>query len=153
VREQFKDAPPLVIAGEVGWLADDLMKSIHSAESVTYLGGVAWRDFPALYNGARALLLPSHYEGFGLPALEAMACGVIPVVSDRSSLPEVTGCVGLLVDPDEPDSLRDALARILTADTAWLAEQRKAALRRAGQFTWARSAAIAREVYTKVAML
>jgi glycosyltransferase involved in cell wall biosynthesis len=153
VREQFKDAPPLVIAGEVGWLADELMKAIHSAEGVIYLGGVAWQDFPALYNGARALLLPSHYEGFGLPALEAMACGVIPVVSDRSSLPEVTGGGGLLVDPDEPDSLRDALARILTADAAWLTLQREAALARAAQFTWARSAAIAREVYTKVALL
>ena len=151
--EQFKDAPPLVIAGEIGWLADDLMKAIHNADGVIYLGGVAWRDFPVLYNGARALLLPSHYEGFGLPALEAMACGVIPVVSDRSSLPEVTGGVGLLIDPDEPDSIRDALARILTADAAWLTQQREAALGRAGQFTWTRSAAVAREVYTKVAML
>jgi glycosyltransferase involved in cell wall biosynthesis len=124
VREQVKDAPPLVIAGEVGWLADDLMKAIHGAEGVIYLGGVAWRDFPALYNGASALLLPSHYEGFGLPALEAMACGVIPIVSDRSSLPEVTGG----------------------------ANQRSAALVRASQFTWARSAEIAREVYRKVAL-
>lgn len=152
VREQFKDAPLLVIAGEVGWLADDLMKAIHGAEGVIYLGGVAWRDFPALYNGARALLLPSHYEGFGLPALEAMACGVIPIVSDRSSLPEVTGGVGLLVDPNEADSLRDALAHILTADMTWLASQRAAALVRASQFTWARSAEIAREVYRKVAL-
>lgn len=153
LREKDQDAPPLVIAGEVGWLADDLMKAIRSAEGVIYLGGVAWRDFPALYNGAKALLLPSHYEGFGLPALEAMACGIIPVVSDRSSLPEVTGGVGLLVDPDEPDSLRDALAKIMTADAAWLTKQRKAALGRAGQFTWARSAAIAREVYRKVTLL
>ena len=153
LREQFDDAPPLVIAGEVGWLADELMKAIHRTEGVIYLGGVAWRDFPALYNGARALLLPSHYEGFGLPALEAMACGVVPIVSDRSSLPEVTGGVGLLVNPDEPDSLRDALARTLTADAAWLEQQREAALLRAGQFTWARSAEIAREVYRKVALL
>lgn len=153
LREQYKDTPSLVIAGEVGWLAEDLMESIHSAEGVIYIGGVAWNDFPALYNGARALLLPSHYEGFGLPALEAMACGVVPIVSNRSSLPEVTGSVGLLVDPDEPDSLRDALAKVLTADTTWMAEQREAALARAGQFTWARSAAIARDVYTKAALV
>lgn len=151
LREQLKDAPPLVIAGEIGWLADDLMKAIHSAEEVIYLGGIAWKDFPTLYNGARALLLPSHYEGFGLPALEAMACGIIPIVSDRSSLPEVTNGVGLLIDPDEPDSLRDAFARVLTADTAWLAHERDAGLARAAQFTWARSAEIAREVYMKVA--
>ena len=153
LREQFKDAPPLVIAGEVGWLAEDLMKAIRSAKGVIYLGGVAWSDFPALYNGACALLLPSHYEGFGLPALEAMACGVVPIVSDRSSLPEVTGGVGLLVNPDEPDSLRDALANVMTADASWLTQQREAALLRAGQFTWARSAAIAREVYRKVTLL
>jgi alpha-1,3-rhamnosyl/mannosyltransferase len=73
-------------------------------------------------------------------------------VSDRSSLPEVTGGVGLLVNPDEPDSLCDALANILTADAAWLAQQREAAVARAAQFTWARSAEIAREVYTKVAL-
>jgi glycosyltransferase involved in cell wall biosynthesis len=152
LREQFRDAPPLVIAGEVGWLADDLLKTIRSAAGVVYLGGVAWRDFPALYNGSRALLLPSHYEGFGLPALEAMACGIIPVVSDRSSLPEVTGGVGLLVNPDEPDSLCNALATILVADATWLAQQREAAVARAAQFTWARSAEIAREVYTKVAL-
>lgn len=153
LREQYQDAPPLVIAGEVGWLAEDLMKAIRSADGVIYLGGVAWPDFPALYNGACALLLPSHYEGFGLPALEAMACGVVPIVSDRSSLPEVTGGVGLLINPDEPDSVRDALIRVITADAAWLTQQREAALARAAHFTWARSAAIAREVYRKAALL
>ena len=56
---------------------------------------------PALYNGALALVTPSFYEGFGFPALEAMACGTVPIVSNRSSLPEVVGEVGLQVDPDD----------------------------------------------------
>ncbi len=150
LRERFPDAPPLVIVGEVGWLAADLMALIREAKGVIHIADANWRDFPAIYNGARALILPAHYEGFGLPALEAMACGVVPIVSDCSSLPEVTGGVGLLVDPDEPDSICEALKDVLTANAAWLTSQREMGLARAKQFTWARTAAIAREVYTKV---
>lgn len=150
LREQRPDAPPLVIAGEVGWLADDLMLSILRAEGVVYLGRVPWKDFPSLYNGARALVLPSHYEGFGLPALEAMACGTMPIVSDRSSLPEVTGGVGLLIDPDDPESLCNAFVTVLTSRASWATTQREAGIERAAQFTWARSAEIARQVYAAV---
>lgn len=152
LRDQHgADVPPLLIVGEEGWLADDVMAAIRSAQGVIHLPKVDWSDFPALYNGALSLILPAHYEGFGLPVLEAMACGVPPIVSDRSSLPEVAGGVGLLINPDAPDTLRDAMARIMTADAAWLAAQREAAIARATQFTWARSAQIARDVYTKVA--
>lgn len=150
LREKYPDAPPLVIVGEVGWLATELMALIRSAEGVVHIADANWRDFPALYNGARALVLPAHYEGFGLPALEAMACGVVPIVSNCSSLPEVTGGVGLLVEPNDAESIGDAMSRVLTADAAWITSQREAGLARAKQFTWARSAAIARDVYSRV---
>lgn len=151
LRQADPETPPLVIVGEVGWLADELMDAIHNTDGVIHIANASWRDFPALYNGARALLLPAYYEGFGLPALEAMACGVVPIVSNLSSLPEVTNGVGLLVNPDDPTTIADAMRRVMTADAAWLTHQRETGLARAKQFTWAQSAAIARDIYTQVA--
>jgi glycosyltransferase involved in cell wall biosynthesis len=98
---------------------------------------------------ACALVTPSFYEGFGLPALEAMACGTVPIVSNRSSLPEVVGDVGLLVDPDDPATITDALCKAVT-DTAWRETMRAAGLRRAAQFTWDVTARAARDVYLSV---
>jgi alpha-1,3-rhamnosyl/mannosyltransferase len=103
-------------------------------------------SLPALYSLARVLVLPSFYEGFGLPALEAMACGTPPIVSDRSSLPEVVGDVGLLIDPDDPGTLLKALDRVLDDET-WHAAQRSASLRRAALFTWERTAQIVLNTY------
>jgi glycosyltransferase involved in cell wall biosynthesis len=98
---------------------------------------------------ADLLILPSFYEGFGLPALEAMACGTIPVVSDRSSLPEVVGEAGVLVDPDDPASIAAGI-RAGLADAAWRSKMRAAALRRAGEFSWEQAAQIAMNVYKAV---
>lgn len=143
-------SPPLVIVGEKGWLAERAMAAIDATPGVVHIHGAPWPAFPALYSGAHALLLPAHYEGFGLPALEAMACGAIPIVSDRGSLPEVTGGVGLLVNPDDPHSIADAIRRVLTEDAAWLDDQRKAGLKRSAQFRWEQSARIALETYRRV---
>lgn len=149
-RESVADIPPLVIVGEEGWLAERAMTAIHTTPSVVHIPGAPWAAFPAFYSGARALILPAHYEGFGLPALEAMACGTIPIVSDRGSLPEVVDGVGLLVNPDDPQSICDAICRVSAPDTAWLDDQRQAGLRRSAQFTWGRSAQIAMETYRRV---
>lgn len=151
LRQTLPDPPPLVLVGRVGWLADDTLAQMKATPGVVHITDAADDDLPALYNGAAALVLPSHYEGFGLPALEAMACGIVPVVSDRASLPEVVGKVGLQVNPDDPAALSDALRAVLTADPAWQVEQRTAALDRAAEFTWARTADIARRVYHEVA--
>ena len=104
---------------------------------------------PAIYNGARVLALPSHYEGFGLTALEAMACGTPTVVSDRGSLPEVVGDTGLLVDPDDPEDIADALRQMLT-DSDQHARSRAAGLARAAAFTWRKTAETVLAVYRRV---
>jgi glycosyltransferase involved in cell wall biosynthesis len=93
----------------------------------------------ALYNLAAALVFPSFYEGFGLPVLEAMACGTPVVAANAASLPEVVGDAGLLVDPHSPEALADAIARVLD-DRALAADLRVRGLERAQQFTWERTA-------------
>ena len=82
------------------------------------LGYVDDADLPGLYAGARAFVLPSRYEGFGLTCLEAMACGVPVVAADRAALPETCGGAALLVDPDDPDALADAVHRAPSTDAA-----------------------------------
>ncbi|MBK8027888.1 MAG: glycosyltransferase family 4 protein [Chloroflexi bacterium] len=95
-------APPLVLAGSPGWNFDDTRAAI---DALSLPDHILWREaipqdmLPALYSGALALIMPSFYEGFGLPPLEAMACGTLPIVSNRASLPEVVGPVGVQVDP------------------------------------------------------
>lgn len=130
----------LVLAGKPGWLAGDLVaRATAMPNRVRLLGHVDQPDLPALISGARALAMPSLYEGFGLPVLEAMACGTPVVASNVSSLPEVAGDAALLVDPHDTDALAEALARSLT-DEDLHAELRRRGLQRAQQFTWHRAA-------------
>lgn len=141
--------PPLVLAGTRGWRFEETMAEIAQMN----LGSrVLWREkipqqaMPSLYALATVLVLPSFYEGFGLPALEAMACGTMPIVSNRSSLPEVTGDVGLQIDPDNLDTLIAALEKALS-DDAWRQAQQQRGLARAAEFTWQRTAEITLGVY------
>jgi glycosyltransferase involved in cell wall biosynthesis len=103
------------------------------------LGYVADADLPGLYAGARAFVLPSRYEGFGLTCLEAMACGVPVVAADRAALPEICGEAAELVDPDDGLALAEAVVRAAT-DEDLRPRLRAAGLRRASQFTWERAA-------------
>lgn len=155
LRADLPDAPPLALVGRRGWLMDDIGAAVkqHALEPhLRWITDAPRADLPALYSGARLLALPSHYEGFGLTALEAMACGTPPVVSDRGSLPEVVGDAGLLVDPGDPEALADALRRLL-ADDALRNELRARGLKRAAEFTWRRTAATVLETYRRVAAL
>jgi glycosyltransferase involved in cell wall biosynthesis len=142
-------APPLVLTGSRGWLFDETIARI---ESMNLKDRVLWResvpqaDMPALYNMATLLLLPSFYEGFGFPPLEAMACGTVPIVSNRSSLPEVVGEVGLQFDPDDPAALAAAIQFALD-NPAWRESMRQAGITRAATFTWENTAKIAQSVY------
>jgi glycosyltransferase involved in cell wall biosynthesis len=130
--------PPLVLVGRRGWLFAETMAR---AEKLALHDRVLWREnvhdrqLPAVYHAAIALAMPSFYEGFGLPALEAMACGTVPIVSEKSSLPEVTGDVGLLIDPEDPRTISAALERAWQ-DTDWRKQESGRAIMRAGQFTW-----------------
>jgi alpha-1,3-rhamnosyl/mannosyltransferase len=117
--------------------------------SVRFMPDVPDADLPALLGGAECFVFPSYQEGFGLPPLEAMACGTPVVASNRSSLPEVIGDAGLLVEP-EPDSLAVAIRHMLQ-DEELRAHLRARGLARAGQFSWKRTAAATLEVYKQLA--
>ncbi len=118
-------------------------------EHILWRQDVPQEAMPALYNMAVALVTPSFYEGFGFPALEAMACGTVPIVSDRGSLPEVVGDVGLMVNPDDPAAIAAALQHALN-DSAWRDEMRAAGLERAASFTWERTAQVVLSAYNSL---
>ncbi|MFH1085854.1 MAG: glycosyltransferase family 1 protein [Chloroflexota bacterium] len=128
----------LVLAGKAGWLAEGIIARARAADvrdAVALPGYVAERDLPALLSGALAFVMPSWYEGFGLPVLEAMACGAPVIASDVSSLPEVAGGAALLVDPRNVDALAEAMLRAYR-DPALRAELAARGLERARHFTW-----------------
>ena len=142
----------LVLAGPTGWGDDPaqaLIDRLGLAGRVSLPGFVAESSKAALLTGASAFLFPSLGEGFGLPALEAMACGVPVVASDRPSLPEVVGDAGLLVDPDDHDALGAQLARVLT-EPGLGEELGRRGSSRAASFTWERTAAETAAVYREV---
>ena len=129
---------PLVMAGSTGWRSEHTHQRMARAASagwLHYLRYIPQADLPALYAGARVFAYPSLYEGFGLPVLEAMACGVPVLTSTSSSLPEVAGNAALLIAPEDTDALRAALARALQ-DSAWRRQASAAGLARAASFSW-----------------
>ncbi len=137
------------IAGGPGWLDGEVKHAIERtgmARFVRRLGFVEDEDLPALYTGARVLVLASLYEGFGFPVLEAMACGTPVITSKISSLPEVAGDAALLVDPYDVDSIRHAVAT-LDDDAAMRARLSEAGGKQASKFTWRRSAAQLLAIY------
>jgi glycosyltransferase involved in cell wall biosynthesis len=130
--------PTMVWAGLPRWGNEALLQRAR-AVGVALTGFVSQEDLPTLYRHAEMLVYPSLYEGFGLPPLEAMACGTPVIASNATSVPEVTGDAALLVDPTNTDDLKAAMARLLD-DKALTARLRQAGIERARTFTWARSA-------------
>jgi glycosyltransferase involved in cell wall biosynthesis len=133
---------PLVIGGGKGWLFDEIFSEVernHLADRVLFPGYIEPDDLAHWYAAATVFVYPSLYEGFGLPALEAMACGTPVIVSNASSLPEVVGEAGMQVDPTNVDQLAEAIAEVLQskAKRDLMAE---AGLAQAASFTWARAA-------------
>lgn len=133
-----RSAFPLVIVGMSGWgrdrLPPDFARLVERGEA-RLTGYIPRDELPALYSGARAFVYPSRYEGFGLPPLEAMACGTPVIAAARASLPEVVGDAGLLVDPDDEVALASALRRAID-DAAWRERMAVAGPARAAGFTW-----------------
>lgn len=132
---------PLVIAGMKGWHTSALeqqMQPLIDAGEIRLLGYVPREELAAVTAGARLMVYPSVYEGFGLPPLEAMACGVPTIVANVSSLPEVVGDTGLTIaDPYDAEALTTALEQ-LASDDALHARLGAAALARSAEFTWER---------------
>ncbi len=143
----------LVLAGKRGWAYEELLARIHGgalAGRVHYLGYVPEEDLPWLYAAARVFAYPSLEEGFGLPPLEAMACGVPVVSSTGSSLEENLSGAAELVDPRDGLALADALARLL-GDEPLRARHREAGLERASRFRWSDTAAAFAACYREAA--
>jgi glycosyltransferase involved in cell wall biosynthesis len=142
----------LVIAGGKGWLYDDVMREVQQLglrDRVKFIGYADDEDLPALYRAASVFAFPSFYEGFGLPPLEAMACGVPVVTSNTSSLPEVVGDAALTVNPHDTNALANAIHTALT-DEGWRAQAIAKGLARSQMFTWQRAAQQLLGVYKTV---
>lgn len=151
VAHEFPDVP-LVIAGKKGWMFDAIFQRVtdlNLQDRVRFLGYVDEEELVALYNGARVFAYPSRYEGFGLPVLEAMQCGVPVVTTDVSSMPEVAGDAALLVSPDDVPALTHALRRLLN-DDGLARELSQRGLNRSAQFSWDRCARETIHVYESV---
>ncbi len=143
---------PLVVAGPDGWKNADVQKRLATLERrglVRHLGYIESAARPALMAGARALVYPSLYEGFGLPPLEAMACGTPVLTSDVASLPEVVGDAAMLVDPRDVRALASAMERLWN-DSALCDELRARGLARAARFSWRETARQTLAVYREL---
>jgi glycosyltransferase involved in cell wall biosynthesis len=145
----------LVITGKKGWYYDNLFKlvdELNLQDKVIFTGYVADVDMPALYSGAKAFVFPSQYEGFGLPPLEAMACGTPVISSNTSSMPEVIGNAGILISPKDERVWARNIINVLK-DKGLAKNMSGWGLRQAKKFSWAEAAEKTIEVYEKVLKL
>ena len=144
--------PQLVIAGKKGWLMDEMSNYINSEDlsaRIKFTGYITDEDLGALYSSCTVCVYPSLYEGFGLPPLEAMACGAPVIASNVPSLFESTGKAALLVPPTDVQQLSQAIAEMIR-NPEKRAYFSKAGLERASQFSWERTAELTLEVYREV---
>lgn len=149
---QGDSTPRLIVAGPKGWEWEEvfaLVEKLELGDQVMFPGFVPDTELPLWYNAAECFAYPSLYEGFGLPALEAMACGTPVITSNSSSLPEVVGEAGLTVSPEDVEGLADALRRVLT-DSDLQDQLRQQGLERAARFSWEETARQTLAVYGRV---
>jgi glycosyltransferase involved in cell wall biosynthesis len=147
VRQEV-DAQLLLVGGR-GWLDAPIFEA-HArsglGDAVQFLGSLEQNELATLYSHASVFVLPSLYEGFGLPVLEAMACGAPVVCSNAGPLPEVAGNAAVLLPPDDPTPWADAMLRLLT-DARLANAMREQGFLRATMYSWDRAALATREVY------
>jgi glycosyltransferase involved in cell wall biosynthesis len=149
---ELREACPLILGGAWGWKSEperELFETEARHRGVRYLGYIADEDLPGLYSGAEALFYPSHYEGFGLPPIEMMACGGAAVVSTADAVREVVGTNAPLLDPNDLPAWREAMRRVIT-DHEYLASYRRVAVAHAAQFNWDQAAKQTLDVYRRV---
>jgi len=152
LKERGLNDYKLVIAGSKGWLYKQIFKEIQSSDlekEVLFLGNIADKDLPRLYNCADVFAYPSLYEGFGLPPLEAMACGVPVITSNTSSLPEVIGDAGIMIDPNDVNSLCEGICKVLE-DRELRHRMRDMGLERSKLFSWDKAAREILEIYDEM---
>jgi glycosyltransferase involved in cell wall biosynthesis len=144
--------PQLVLAGKRGWLDGETFRAAERnalGNDLLFTGYVPEPDLAGLYSGAICFVYPSYFEGFGLPVVEAMQCGVPVIAGNRTSLPEVVGEAGLLFDPFDTQALIKALRQVLD-DSEFRASLRIKGLEKAKQFNWQTTAQLTLGVYERV---
>jgi glycosyltransferase involved in cell wall biosynthesis len=143
LRERGALSFQLLVAGAHGRKNSPVLEALRSSglddHGVRFLGYVPDEDLPMLYSGSNLFVFPSLYEGFGLPLVEAMACGVPVIASDTSSIPEVVGDAGLLVPPTQPEAFADAILRVRSDENLRKAMVEKG-LKQAAGFRWDKTA-------------
>jgi len=152
LRKRGGECPELVLSGGKGWKYESIFEKIEQlglGDSIHVTGYLEEEEVPHLMGGAIAFLFPSLYEGFGLPPLEAMACGTPVIVSDRASLPEVVGDAGITVDALDGVALADAMLS-LANDEQLRAEYAQKGIERAALFTWDRAAETLRDALVEL---
>jgi glycosyltransferase involved in cell wall biosynthesis len=151
--QQKKNGPAmLAIAGGKGWMYDEtqqLVADLKMEKKVRFLGRVTDLELITLYSMADVFAFPSFFEGFGIPPLEAMACGAPVITSNTSALPEVVGDAALLVDPHDTDSFAATITRLI-ADAQMREELRQKGYQRVAHYTWAASARKMLAIYEKL---
>lgn len=148
----LREKHPLILIGGWGWRNEkirDYYESTGKHAGVRKLGYVPDEDLPALYNGARALLFPSHYEGFGLPPLEMLACGGAVISSTAGSVAEILPAGSRLLDPEDTVGWRDRMHEVLTSDDEWQS-LRQGSIAHAARFNWNACARNTWAVYERV---
>lgn len=153
IKRRVDTPPKLVIAGRKGWQYDSIFKKVHQlnlSNDVIFTGYVDAADSPLLMKGAVAFVFPSLYEGFGLPPLEAMACGTPVITSNVASLPEVVGDAAMMVDPFSTESVADAMERVVL-DAGLRSELSLRGLERASHYSWDNSVRIVEDAYNRLA--
>lgn len=134
-------APDLILAGKKGWMYDEIFETVKLfklEEKVKFLGYIELEEIPKLMSGAIAFVYPSLYEGFGLPPLEAMACGAPVIASNVSSIPEVVGNAGILVNPQSKEEIAEAMIKIVK-DEQLRNELHEKGIIRARKFQWSKA--------------
>jgi glycosyltransferase involved in cell wall biosynthesis len=149
---QKQSPPPLVIAGRMGWGAQEVLQHIKQLglqDKVIFTGYVAAADLPLVYNLAQLFVYPSRYEGFGFPPLEAMACGTPTITSAISAMPDHVGQAAVLVEPDDHQALHTAMLKLLMQPD-YRKRLSQAGPQQVAKFTWAETAWQTRALYQKV---
>jgi len=142
----------LVIAGASGWKQEQIFKEIRKSpfkNDIIFSGFIADEDKPIIYNLSSLFVYPSFFEGFGFPPLEAMSCGAPAITSNNSSFPEITGSAGIMIDPDRPDEIFQAMKNILL-NKELQENLRKKGLEQAKKFNWQKTASQYLDIFQKI---
>jgi glycosyltransferase involved in cell wall biosynthesis len=151
-RNNYSHPLKLVIGGKRGWLYQDIFNRVEELDlgkDVVFPGYIPEDDIPTLMSAATVFVYPSIYEGFGLPPLEAMSCGTPVITSNISSLPEVVGNAGIMVNPDKAEDICEAIGRVVNSPQL-RQELVLRGLKRARYFSWEKTAKDTLEVYTEL---